>query len=397
MFRSRRRDGGRARAGNAAFTAVSVLCLLGFGALVVDIGHARKTRAELQNAVDAAAHAAVLEIDFTEAGLEAARAAAVSIGQLNLADGDPVALADADIVFGIHDGDAFTPSEDASVVNAVTVAHQKLDVQTIFGLAAFGRETLGAGASALAMIPPPTPASEVSCYLPIAVPKCAIYAEGIYDFQASSNPNDSAGWAALPGEDGTRPNADFLKKQLSGEECAGAMMGETAEAMNGSAAAATSTALRRINFGDDGEGPFRAAGNEYQPPAAWPTEHWPVQPDASERVTGSGVDSSVFGGYGIAGPLLLVSRDADNDGEDDFCDDDDGDGEPDNLPNWTGTMTLEGFAFGMIYDGRATGSDAVLRIRVNTEYEFDDYATDGGGTVDYGLVFNEPVRVLPTP
>src|SRR5688572_23906428 len=108
MQRSRRR-------GNAAFTAVSVLCLVGFGALTVDIGHARKVRAELQNAVDAAAHAAVLDLDYTEAGLERARASALDVALRNLADRDPVALAYGDVVFGVYDGSTFTPSADAAV------------------------------------------------------------------------------------------------------------------------------------------------------------------------------------------------------------------------------------------------------------------------------------------
>src|SRR5262245_12077798 len=118
----------RERVGNAAFTAVSMICLLGFGALTVDIGHARKARAELQNAVDAAAHAGVLELDRTDAGLEAARAAAVAMASVNLADGDPVALADGDVVTGVYDGSTFTPSSDAAEVNAVVVTHQKLDI-----------------------------------------------------------------------------------------------------------------------------------------------------------------------------------------------------------------------------------------------------------------------------
>jgi hypothetical protein len=397
MLHARGHHRRRARVGNAAFTALSVVCLLGFGALVVDIGHARKVRAELQNAVDAAAHAAVLDIDGTAAGLESAEAAAIEVASLNTANLEPVDLTPNDIVFGVYGDGAFTPSSDPAEVNAVRVTHQDLDIGTIFGLAAFGRETLGAGATSLAVVPPPEPASAVSCYLPIAVPRCAIYGRGIYDFQASNNTNDTAGWAALPGEDGSRPNADFLKKQLSGEECQGAEMGETVEAMNGSASAATSTALKRINYGGTGPGPFSSGGLDYQPPHDWPFDQWPEQPLGSDRMGGSGVSRDVFGEYGISGPIMLVSKDADEDGEDDFCDDDDGDGEPDDEPNWTGEMTLEGFAFGMIYDGKTNGrgSQGVLRIRINTEYDFDDYATAGGGDADYGLKFEEPVRLMP--
>jgi Flp pilus assembly protein TadG len=397
MFHGRRRDVRRARVGNATFTAVSVLCLLGFGALTVDIGHARMVRAQLQNAVDAAAHAAVLDIDGTDAGLVAALDAALLVGASNAADGAAVTLSPDDVVFGIHADGAFTPSTDAALVNAVVVSHQKLDVETTFGLAAFGVSTLGAGASALAVKPGPSPASAVSCYLPLAVPRCAIQGPGIFDFQASSNTRDTAGWAALPGADGTRPNADFLMQQLSGLDCIGAEIGSTIEAMNGNAGSATASALERINAGGMGPGPFTSRGTEFAAPDEWPVDRWADTPTASERMGGSGVSRDVFGQYGIAGPILLVSQDADADGEDDFCDDDDGDGLPDDPPNWTGEMTLEGFAYGLIYDGKTNGrsTKGTLRIRINTEFDFDDYATDGGGDVDYGLVFQEPARLMP--
>jgi hypothetical protein len=390
--------GARARAGNAAFAAVSVVCLLGFGALTVDIGHARKARAELQNAVDAAAHAAILEVNGTEEGLVFARAAALDVASYNLSDGVPVELAAEDVVFGTYDGASFTPSADATLINAVTVAHQKLDIDAIFGPVAFGVTTLGAGASALAVLPDPTPASAVRCYLPLAVPKCAVTGAGVFDFQAGSNLNDTAGWAALPDEDGSAPNAAFIKGQLSGEICAHAEIGGTVTTMNGSASVATSTATTRINYGDDGAGPWTARDVVYHAPDAWPLEEWPVQPAATEQISASRVDAGVFGQYGIAGPIMLVTMDEDEDGEDDFCDDDDGDGLPDDPPNWTGRMTLDGFAYGMIYDGRNGGaSGATLRLRINTEYSFDDFATDGGGSADYGLMYQEPARVMPIP
>ena len=81
------------RRGNAAIvTALSLTVLLGVAAIAVDGGMARHHRAELQNAADAAAHAAAFTYDGTEQGLLDAREAAVNIAALNTAGGQPVVL-----------------------------------------------------------------------------------------------------------------------------------------------------------------------------------------------------------------------------------------------------------------------------------------------------------------
>ncbi len=402
MPRVRRHAPARHRRGNATFTALSIIALLGFGALTVDIGHARMTRAQLQNAADAAAHAAILDIDGTAAGLEAARSAALYVASLNRADRDPVVLAYDDVVFGIYVASAntFSASEDPLVVNAVIVNHQKLDIGAIFGLVAFGVDKLGAGVSSMAVLPPPSPATKVICYLPIAVPACQVTTPGIFDFQASNSGTDSAGWAAIPGEDGEKPNADFLKQQLSGTDCQGADVGDTANVMNGVVSSALALALDRIDRGADhfdgtDVGPWTKGGYTIQPPDAWPTDLWD-QPAASDRMKKSAISQGSFGASGLGGPVMMVTQDADGDGQDDFCQDDDGDGEPDNPPNWNGELELVGFVYGMIYDGK-TGGNGVARIRVNTEVEFDDYATEGGGDAPVGLVYQDPPRIVPPP
>lgn len=390
----------RDRAGNAAFASLTILTLLGFGALAVDVGQARKAHAELQNTVDAAAHAAVLDLDFSTEGLESARTAAEEVAMLNTVDGVAVELSEGDVVFGSWDDEegVFTASSDPEEIDAVVVSH-RIAVSAVFGLVAFGVETLSAGASGMAVVPAPEPASAVSCYLPIAVPYCRIDGPGIFDFVASSNPNDTAGWAALPGADGTTPTADFLKRQLSGSQCADAEIGTAASVMNGTANSVTAAALERINGGPLRATSWTSGGLTFEPPDEWPAEEWPDRPALSEQISRSGVSVAAYGSYGIAGPVMLVSKDADGDGEDDFCDDDDGDGIADRPPNWNGQVTLEGFAYAMIYDGRPSGGgvDATLRIRVNTARVFDDYVTATGGHAEYGLGLPHGPRVLPTP
>jgi Flp pilus assembly protein TadG len=391
MRYDRRRD----RKGNAAFTAITIITLLGFATLTVDIGHARKAKAELQNAVDAAAHAAIAEINYTDPGLVAAENAAISVAALNVADSSSVTLTSSDLTFGEYDwtNGTFTATSDSSLVNAVIVATQKTDVDAIFALASFGVDTLTAGASTMAVVPPGTPATEVSCYLPFAVPMCAITGEGIFEFTASSSNTDTAAWATL--EDGT-PSGAFVQEQLRGVNCEGAAVGESVSLNGGAIAAGVQEIRDRINLGDDiGTGEITTVGgHEYKAPDPWPTDQWSDQPTTA--MTGSDIESGVFGDYGIAGPVMLITAGDTGEGGgiagngiDDFCDP--------SPPPYIQEYELSGFAFGMVYDAKATVSYMPFTIRVNTEFNFDDYATDGGGDNDFGLVFHEPPRVLPPP
>lgn len=383
------------RKGNAAFTALSIIALLSFATLTVDIGHARMTRAQIQNAVDAAAHGAVAYLDRTDAGVADAEATAIYLGALNTADGSALTLTASDVTFGIYDWDdgTFTVTADATLINAVQVSHQKLDIGAIFALVSFGQETLGAGASSMAVVPQGSPATAVSCYLPIAVPSCAVDGKGTFEFKTSSNGSDSAGWAALPSDDVPKPDGNFLKQQLSGSDCQPGAVGDSVNVLNGEVAKASSVAAERINHGNDGEGPWSSGSLSLTAPDAWPTDQWD-KPDASEQMASSSVNTDVFANYGIAGPVMLVSRDDNANGINDFCEDIDGDGVVD-PPDWTKPMDLDGFAYGMIYDVKATGNPKSASVKINTDFNIDDYATEGGGTIENGLLYHEPPRIIP--
>ena len=84
--------------------------------------------------------------------------------------------------------------------------------------------------------------------------------------------------------------------------------------------------------------------------------------------------------------MLFSSPDANNNGVGDYC-------EP-GAPNFNGSEALVGFAWGAIYDSDDIGGDEMLRLRINTEFSFDDFATAGGGTVDYGVDYHPPARLV---
>ena len=112
----------RSRSGNyAILTALVLVALLGFAALAIDLSYIRLTRLQAQNAADAGAHAALLELRQTQ-DQDAARARADQIVSLNVVAGEPAAIEPGvDVVFGGWDFDTKSFDPGADYVNAVEV------------------------------------------------------------------------------------------------------------------------------------------------------------------------------------------------------------------------------------------------------------------------------------
>lgn len=109
------------RRGNFAviFTAL-ITVLLSFAALAIDVSYIRNCRMQLTNAVDAAAHAALLE--YRRSSSEgAAVLVAQSVAASNKVGGKPVTVDPADVVFGSWDYDTRTFSAGGTFINAVQV------------------------------------------------------------------------------------------------------------------------------------------------------------------------------------------------------------------------------------------------------------------------------------
>lgn len=90
----------------AIMTALSLLILIMFIGLVVDLGFLYTRKTELQNAADAAALAGARELNGTAAGVTAAAAQAIALANANASDLDatPVAISNAEIEFGPSPG-----------------------------------------------------------------------------------------------------------------------------------------------------------------------------------------------------------------------------------------------------------------------------------------------------
>lgn len=364
----------RARRGNALYSVASMMVIISFGALAVDIGHQRGTRAELQRAVDAGAHAGAAYLDGTDDGCDAALQAAVWYANANRVDGRSPAFTERDVTFARYEqGVLTTLGECNAKANTLRIQRTIDDVSTMLAPVAFGVHAMQVTARSTVMQPPPSAATEVSCFLPIAVPQCAITGPGTFNFRRSSNGEDTAGWASLVS--GTT-NAAFFKEQLSGNNCQGAKVSDNVLLQNGSVMAAEAVARDRINYR------AHSSGVALEPPDPWPTEIWD-SPDWSDRLSGSRIFDRYYGRYGIGGPVMLVAAgDRNMNGVDDLCDP--------SPPNFTGAMKMAGFAYGMIYD--ANSGD--IAIEINTEERFDDEVIAGGGTNPYGMTFQEPPVLL---
>lgn len=209
----------RLRRGNATYSVATAMALLGFGALVIDVGRARVVRAELQNAAEAAAlgGAAYLDSDgdgLTDPqGVDDAVRAARALAALNNAAGAPAVLRQEDVFVGRWDADTGTIDRDAAVdeFDAVGVSLRLDDLGTFLAGGALGHRTMSARAASIAVRPPLLAPASVECALPLAIPDCLLDGDDVEDvvIRLSSAADDNAAWA-LPGS--SRPSASALQR-----------------------------------------------------------------------------------------------------------------------------------------------------------------------------------------
>ncbi len=114
-----RRDQDR-RGNFAVIFAGLITALLSFAALAIDVSYIRNCRMQLTNAVDAAAHAALLEYRLNS-DQGSAVAVAQAVAATNRVGGKMVTLDPSDVVFGSWDYDTREFSTGGAFINAVQV------------------------------------------------------------------------------------------------------------------------------------------------------------------------------------------------------------------------------------------------------------------------------------
>ena len=367
---------------SALVVALTTMVLLMFAALVIDLGYARLVQAQLQAAADAAALSGARVLDQKATGLATARSTAITVGGLNQAMGDPVVLADnptnnpgGDVVLGIWEKSAFTPSLDPKRVNAVLVRSRRDDLFPLFSGPAFGRNELAAAGVAIAVQGMRLGAGSVPYYLPFGLAQCTVQGwpvDTLVDmtFVLSPAGADTTGWAGV----GTTPNASWVSDFLSDimpcmeqwyetgevdEACAPADTDDTVSLKNGVAASALKAVAEAIGNG-----------------VPWDSETWgslPAQHAASQ------VPQSQYG-HMLVGPIPVF------DGGSSYCQAGGG--------SWNQAAPLKGFVWGALYDAGAKGAaknkNVWLRIDPGSFREIGDWY---GGT-NYGIVYTAPAVVV---
>jgi Flp pilus assembly protein TadG len=325
------------RRGNfAIITAIALMSILGAGALAVDTAYAFHARDQATYAAEAAALAGSLEIDGTEDGLDAAIEAAIALAAANTAGGQAVTLTEDDIAFGRWDADVreLVTDVDVDEIDAIRVI-ARAPLQGLLGPAAFGRAIDQVSGSSVALADSAR-ASQVECFLPVAIPSCLIEGAGedVQDLDMVLNPPgaDNVGW----GRPGANPSASWLKDQIRDCEADGAIaIGDQIRLNNGVVASAMSELADSIEASD----------------TSWDSEVWGALPSQASK---SAVARSAYGNTWEA-PALVFEDDS-------YCD---GSGK------WNGTVELTGFVWVAVYDVVTSGpaDGKTIKVRVDTTRE----------------------------
>lgn len=208
----------------AILIGLTLIIIIGLGALVVDFGNLFRVRNQLQNASDSASLAAAQELDGTAAGIDRARVKAKEYGLRHDATGDAIEIDDADIVFGMWDETNRTFTDlgnnpgDPADVNAVRVVDRRDATQgnpvDLHMAPVIGHNE--SDVSTLATAVGGGPAAE--CGFPLVVPDCSLneaISDGTCDFCLimQNNNDDNAGWTSFA-ENGGLGNKEINSRVL---------------------------------------------------------------------------------------------------------------------------------------------------------------------------------------
>ncbi|MCB9688611.1 MAG: hypothetical protein H6735_26470 [Alphaproteobacteria bacterium] len=336
----RRMEARSARRGNAVLTGLMMSTLLGFSALSVDIGLIRVAKTELQASLDSAAVSAASELNGTAAGRVAAVQTAVEVAAANTVIGAAVNLPPANVVLGIYDPDTatFTVADGTTPnvqVNAVRIVDTGVTFDAILGQVAFGQASYGVTSRAMAVRSwSGHKAGSSECFLPFAIPDCHVAntPPGTnpppMKFTFSPTPTDSVAW----GDPDANPNSNDVRSQLLGQCSHDTIeIGDPMYVNEGSHTTALQTISDILN------------NSAAITPTAWDTSLYGPKPlrDSihANLITKSDVSIGNWGNT-LQGVVALVDGGSD-------C----------SAVSFTGSLTITGFAWGVVYDVKKTGSD----------------------------------------
>ncbi|MCA9495189.1 MAG: hypothetical protein KC621_34915 [Myxococcales bacterium] len=374
----RTKESRRERRGNAILTGLMLSTLLGFAALSVDIGLIRVAKTELQASLDSAAVSAAGELNGTAAGRTAAVETAVEVAAVNTVIGAAVVLPPANVELGVYDADTgtFTLADGTTPnvqVNAVRIVDTGVTFDAILGQVAFGQASYGVNSRAMAVRSwSGKKAGSSQCFLPFAIPDCHLAgtAPGTnpdpFKFTFSPTPTDSIAW----GDPDANPNSADIKSQLSGQ-CSHEEieLGDPMYVNEGS----HTTALQLI--GDV------LNNSTALVPTTWDTTLYGAMParDGVHANLPAKSDVTVANwGNTLQGVVALVDGGTD-------C----------SAVSFTGSLTITGFAWGVVYDVQDSGSDKNVWMQLDLINEHEIWGdADDSGTGPTVIAADPPAMVV---
>lgn len=163
------------------WVALSMLVILGLGALAVDVGFLMASRNELQNAADAAALAGAGELgnkyyndeEYDSTWDSIIRAVAKDVGEKNKVAGDELLIDNSDIHIGCWDGSNFGPCSSSSpdAVRVITRRDGENNSNQIitFFAKALGIDSVSVNANATAALTPISSVAEGDLEVPFVL------------------------------------------------------------------------------------------------------------------------------------------------------------------------------------------------------------------------------------
>jgi len=344
------------RGSNAAVFALSMVPSFGFAALSIDLGFQRAAHAQLQASVDSIAESGASRLDGSDDGVADAKVLVDNLLAAHEVFGHQLDGAVNGVEFGTWSSkDGFHAGGEASELNAVRVNSRMPDLPSMFAMS-FGRDSLGVSAESTAVAGPggnPGAASEVECFIPLAIPGCLIHDDDMHledmSFKLSSDKEDTTGWAGL----GEHPSASYVKSMIS--DCTSSGPAEVEDGIKLDNGKKTS-GLKALS----------AAVNASSTP--WDEDKYGPMP--------AQLDGSSVTNYGnvYEGPILFFNKPGE-----DFCDGDGG--------KFTGDAEIMAFGWGVVYDvreGGKLGEEIKMRLDVREDHEVD--GSSDGSAPDVGVI-----------
>ncbi len=242
----------RDESGNVAIiTAILLVVLIGFVALVVDVGHVKAVRNELQNAADAAALAGTrayfppVSTDTNLIPLSDPPYCNIGVDMatktINRSDTQDLSISQTDVQTGTWDwfGNTFTANNFCDFnINAMRVTVRKdsssanLPVATWFARI-FGINTVDVAARATAAVgylKGPGPGPWPPIWIPRVVWEKIDASSNPYDVYAYPDPGDYFGWGAPPS---VSANAQYFMDAIAGNNIPKPIVGDVVNLSNG--------------------------------------------------------------------------------------------------------------------------------------------------------------------